>query len=149
MRCLNSPGLEKGGAHRGPQREPCGRRQAKRGRPQGRRFLCSPCAGPDAAVGASPSLGVPRGWASGLTEGFLEWGRRGLPRHTPASTEGKTRTLRSLPLESYYLFCLPFRHQSVPVPLVSPVLSSCPLSQLSRHRPASKEPPLDPKASHF
>ena len=132
-----------------PQREPCRSRQAKRGWPQYRRFLCSPCAGPDAAGGASPCLGVPRGWARGLTEGFLEWGRRGLPRHTPASTEGKTRTLRSLSLESYGLFCLPFGHQSVPVPSVSPVLSSCPLSQLSRHRLASKEPPLDPKASHF
>lgn len=30
------------------------------------------CAGPDAAVGASPCLSVPRGWASGLTEGFLD-----------------------------------------------------------------------------
>ena len=62
-------------------------------------------------MGASPCLCVPRGWASGLIEGFLEWGRRGLPRHTPASTEGKTCTLRSLSLESYCLFYLPFRHQ--------------------------------------
>ena len=93
-----------------PQREPCGRRQAKRGQPQCKWFLCSPCAGPDASVGASPCLGVPRlgKWADRAS---WAWERRGLPRHTPASTEGKTRTLRSLSLESYCLFCLPFRHQ--------------------------------------
>lgn len=41
-----------------------------------RRPLCSPCAGPGPAVGASPCLSVPRGWASGLTEGLLGVGKK-------------------------------------------------------------------------
>ena len=53
---------------------PCGRRQAKRGRPQGKWFLTVCWA---RRCGRSLScLSIPRGWASGLTEGFLGVGKK-------------------------------------------------------------------------
>lgn len=126
QRCLNSPGLEKGGAHRGPQREgPAGGDRQRGDSPRAGDFCAHRRLSPTLQE-PLPAFLRPKSWASGLIEGFLEWGRRGLPRHTPASGGKDMHT--EVPVLGELLFILsPLDTKSVPVPSVSAVLSSCPL----------------------
>ena len=52
-----------------------------------------------------------------------------------------------MPRDLGFFLCLPLKHHLCRCPINELVLSICPLSQLSRHRLTSREPPLGPKDS--